>query len=232
MIQRMLAGGVLAGFAAGLLAAALHFWFVQPPLLLGEAYETGALEHFGGASHGESARHAHEPASGADEGAVSRNLLTVLFTGLIYVGYGLFLALGFQLAEAFGRSVPARDGVIWGLAGFAAFQMAPAMGLPPELPGTIAAEFHLRQIWWIATVIGTAAGLALLAFGRAPLWALAGVALVAAPHVAGAPHPEAFFGVAPPELSAEFAARSLGVGLVAWIMLGWLGARLWSRAAG
>ena len=36
MIQRMLAGGLIAGFAAGLFAALLHFVFIQELILLGE----------------------------------------------------------------------------------------------------------------------------------------------------------------------------------------------------
>ena len=47
MTYRMLASGLIAGFAAGLFAALLHFAFTQPLLLLGEQYEMGAMTHFG-----------------------------------------------------------------------------------------------------------------------------------------------------------------------------------------
>jgi len=63
---------------------------------------------------------------------------------------------------------------------------------------------------------------------RFALGALAG-ALLALPHVIGAPHVEGYWGVAPPELGALFAARALGAGLVAWCVMGWLGGHLWSR---
>ena len=49
MIQRMLASALIAGFAAGLLAAVLHFALIQELIFLGEKYETGALVHFAGA---------------------------------------------------------------------------------------------------------------------------------------------------------------------------------------
>lgn len=237
MIQRMLAGGLIAGFAAGLLAALLHFAFIQELILLGEDYETGALVHFAGGGEGgaEAAGldHAEAPAGGDDhgaggEGTLGRNLLTVLFTGLTYAGYGLLLVAAFALAGQFGRNVGATDGLLWGLAGFAAFQLAPAMGLPPELPGSVGADITDRQIWYFGTVIATGLALALLAFGRGFVPALVAGALLAAPHVIGAPHLDAFYGVAPPEVAGEFVARALGVGFVAWAVLGWLAGRMWA----
>jgi predicted cobalt transporter CbtA len=53
--------------------------------------------------------------------------------------------------------------------------------------------------------------------------------LLALPHAVGAPVPEAFSGIAPPELAAGFAARSLGVALAVWAVLGWIAAEVWSR---
>ena len=234
MIQRMLAGGLIAGFAAGLLAALLHFAFIQELILLGEDYETGALVHFAGAGEGaaEAAGHDHAEASAGGEhggdGTLGRNLLTVLFTGLTYAGYGLLLVAAFALSGQFGREVGATDGILWGLAGYAAFQLAPSMGLPPELPGSVGADITDRQIWYFGTVIATGLALALLAFGRGLVPALVAGALLAAPHVIGAPHPDAFYGVAPPEVAGEFVARALGVGFVAWAVLGWLAGRMWA----
>ncbi|WP_347311948.1 CbtA family protein [Defluviimonas sp. SAOS-178_SWC] len=238
MIQRMLAGGLIAGFAAGLLAALLHFAFIQELILLGEEYETGALVHFAGAGtagaevgHDHAAGEAaHDHGDGGAEGSpLGRNVLTVLFTGLTYAGYGLLLIAGFALANQLGQEVGPRDGLLWGIAGYAAFQLAPAMGLPPELPGSVAADITDRQIWYFGTVIATGAALALLAFGRGIVPAVVAGALLAAPHVIGAPHPDGYFGVAPPELAGEFAARALGVGFTAWVVLGWLAGRLWAK---
>ena len=243
MIQRMVTSGVFAGFAVGVLAAILHFGFVQQPLLLGEAYETGAVVHFAdsgsdghavaGHGHGDNE---HGDGQGAhddtgEQGDLQRNALTVLFTALVYVAYGLFLTAAYQVAEALGKPVTARQGVMWGLAGFAAFQLAPAMGLPPELPGTIAADLQLRQVWWLSTVLATAVGLAIMAYGQNLVSAAVGAVFLAAPHIIGAPHPDNFWGVAPPELGAQFASRTLGVGFVVWAALGWLTARLWAAGA-
>jgi len=118
-----------------------------------------------------------------------------------------------------------------GLAGFAVFQLAPAMGLPPGLPGTVSPDIGVRQVWWFGTVLATATGIACLAYGRSLVPAVLGGALLAAPHVIGAPQLDQFYGVAPPEVAAAFSANVLGVGFIAWAVLGWLAGRLWSSSA-
>ncbi len=247
MIQRMLASALFAGVAAGLLAALLHFSFVQSYILLGEAYESGTITHFPGAapqadghdhgasdaataeSHGAEPGHDHGAGGGAD--GLKRNGLTVLFTALVYVGYALILVAGFAVADRFGHRIRPRDGVLWGLAGFAAFQLMPAMGLSPELPGTLAADLSARQVWWLGTALCTLAALGLIGYGRRPLGWVIAVVLLAAPHLIGAPMLEGFSGLAPPEVAATFAARALGVGLVTWVVLGWLSAHFWDGRA-
>ena len=148
--------------------------------------------------------------------------------GLSYVGYALILVAGYGLAEAFGIIVTLREGVLWGIAGFMAFQLAPAMGMAPELPGTMAADLTGRQIWWAGTAICTAAGLGLLGYGKGVAAIGVALLLLAAPHVIGAPELETYSGIAPPELASAFAARSLGAALVVWASMGALAARLWS----
>lgn len=224
MFQKILTSALFAGFAAGLIAAALQLAFVQPVLLHAELYEGGDLVHFGAAT----GTSAHEllAAQGMD---IQRDGLSVLFTALIYVGYGLLLVAGMSMASERGAEISARSGIIWGIAGWVAVQFAPAFGLPPELPGSAAADVGIRQIWWFGTVAATAVALWLIAFGRG--WAMwgVGVILLLAPHVIGAPHPGDFSGPVPPELAGEFASRALGVGLAAWAILGSLAGHFWSR---
>ena len=57
------------------------------------------------------------------------------------------------------------------------------------------------------------------------------VALLAAPHIIGAPVPDGFNGTAPPEVAGAFAARVLGVGLMVWAVLGWVAGFIWARDA-
>ena len=222
MFYRILVSALFAGFLTGLIAALLQLVFVQPVLLHAELYEGGTLNHFGD--------------GGADAAAVAvpgvdleRDGLSVLFTTLTYTGFAFLLAAAMALAEDRGFRITVRQGLVWGVAGFLAFQLAPAFGIPPELPGSAAAEIGPRQVWWFGTVGATAAGLALIAFARG--WMLRGVAalLLLAPHAIGAPHPDEFIGPAPPELAGLFAARALGVGLAAWSLLGLLAAYFWVR---
>ena len=235
----MLTSAIGAGCAAWLLAAVLHFAFVQKYILLAEAYETGAAVHFAGAAptgdqSAAEADHSHDAATPADDhGEVgstpSRNFWTAVFFGLVYVAYAMILVAGFGLARAYGKVVTAREGLIWGVAGFAAFQLAPAMGLAPELPGTLAADLGARQVWWWGTVAATVAGLGLLAYGRGVMPAVLGAVVLATPHAIGAPEVEGFTGVAPPEVASAFAARVLGAALASWALLGWVAGALWAR---
>lgn len=247
MFQRMLACAMFAGVAAALIAAVLHFAFVQKYILLGEQYETGALTHFAAGSSVDDlavvAEAEHDHAAPADGGAIEphehaapqsglqRNALTALFLVLVYVSYALLLVAGFGFVANMGHQVGATQGLLWGLAGFVAFQLAPAIGLAPELPGTIAAELGARQIWWWGTAAATATAFALVAYGPKPWAAIVALILISAPHVIGAPQPEAFFGVAPPEVSAMFAARVLATAMAAWAAMGWIAGRLWARSA-
>lgn len=224
MIQKLLASAVFAGVAAGLVAALLQFAFVVPLLLEGELYESGARVHFVENGTPQSERGA--PGLGDEPG---RHAMTLAFNVVTYTGFALILVALMALAERRGITVTPKQGIIWGLAGFVAVQLAPAIGLPPELPGTPATEVGPRQAWWAATIFMTAAGIALIAFGEGVVAAIAGTALILAPHLVGAPHLDTYWGVAPPELSAEFATVSLGVAAAGWTLLGFLCAWFWTR---
>ncbi len=221
MFQKILTSALFAGFCAGLIAAALQFAFVQPVLLHAELYEGGDLVHFGA-----EAVSANPELPGFEP---MRDGLSILFSALIYVGYGLLLVAAMAMAAERGATITPRTGLIWGVAGFVAFHFAPAVSLPPEVPGVAAADLAARQIWWWGTVAATAAGLALIGLGRgAAAWGAA-VVLILAPHVIGAPHPDSFAGPVPPELAALFASRALGVGLAVWVVLGGLAGYFWER---
>jgi cobalt transporter subunit CbtA len=214
MTKNLFVSAICAGIAAGLLASALQFTFVIPVLLEGELYETGARVHFGTDGSPQSDRGTPPLA-----GDWLRHSMTVAFNIVTYTGYGLLLAAMISFASLKGITTTAKQGLIWGLCGYIAVQLAPAISLPPELPGTIAAEVGQRQLWWISTILASAAGLGLIAFGHSYL-PLAGVVLMTIPHLLGAPHLDTFFGVAPPELAAEFATLSLGAAAAGWVLLG------------
>lgn len=224
MTKNLLTSAVFAGLAAGLIAAALQFVFVIPALLEGELYETGARVHFGTDGIPESDRGA--PGLG---GEWARHSMTVAFNVITYTGYGLLLAAMISFAALKGIATTPKQGLIWGICGFVAVQLAPAIGLPPELPGTPAAEIGPRQFWWIMTILSTAIGLALIAFGKRFV-PLAGVIAILIPQLMGAPHLDTYFGVAPPELSAEFVTLSLGTAAAGWATLGFFVAYFLAKA--
>ncbi|MFT4962636.1 MAG: cobalt transporter subunit CbtA [Paracoccaceae bacterium] len=221
MFTRIVASAVFAGAGAGLIAALLQFVFVQPVLLHAELYESGQLVHFGAA-----------PVSAMQDLGdfeLMRNGLSVLFTMLAYTGYGFVVVAIMSIAADRGAVIDGRTGLLWGLAGFVAAHLAPAFSLPPEVPGVASGDVDVRQVWWFATVAAAAVAMWLVGFGKS--WASWGAAavLLLAPHLIGAPEPHAFIGPVPPEISALFAARALGVGLVAWALLGSACGYFWSK---
>lgn len=221
MAMRLIASALFAGASAGLIAALLQLFAVQPVLLHAELFESGELVQNGSAPVPWIAGFA-----GFDP---VRDGLSVLFSMLIYTAYGFVLMALMAFAEDRGATVNARAGLAWGMAGFIAAHFAPAISLPPEVPGVAAADVAPRQIWWFACVATTALGLWLIAFGRAGWMYLAAIVLIAAPHIVGAPEPEEMTGPAPTEIGALFATRALGVGMVAWIFLGLFAGYFWQR---
>jgi cobalt transporter subunit CbtA len=238
LFQRIFFAAVLAGLAAGLAMSAVQQWRVAPLILAAEVYESAghdaapAHEHDAGTpahDHAEAApAHQHDEDAWAPQDGPERIFYTVLANVLGSIGFAMLLAAVSVLANI---EINARNGVIWGLAGFLCLQLAPAFGLPPELPGMPAADLVARQTWWIATALATGAGI--LAIAKLRNWtgiAIAAV-LILAPHVWGAPQLLAEHASAvPASLATSFAANSLFAGAVFWLiagpLLGWLNERL------
>ena len=206
MTTRFLISALFSGASAGLIIGLLQLVFVQPVLLHAELYETGALVHFGA-----EAVSAHPELPGFD---LMRDGLSVIFTMLTYTGYALILTAAMSFGEERGAQIDGRWGILWGVAGFVAFHLAPGFSLAPEVPGVAAADVMPRQIWWFATVAAAGVALWLLAFGTNWVaWGAAAI-LLAAPHLVGAPQPDSFAGPVPTEIGALFAARAFGVGQI------------------
>lgn len=240
MTTRLFTSALFAGLIAGLIAVLLQFTLVEPLILEGEEYETGNKSHFGGVlvlnealePAGSDAGEAGEPENEEEpQNLLKRYSLAFFADFIVFGGWGLIMVAGFAVADRFGRKVSVKDGLLWGIAGFTAVHMAPGIGLAPELPGTPAAELELRQIWWVTTVIATALALALFAYGRSAVFIAIGVLLLVAPHVIGAPRLAEYAGLAPPELSGEFVARSLAVSMAVWATLGLAAGYFWNRTS-
>jgi cobalt transporter subunit CbtA len=110
--------------------------------------------------------------------------------------------------------------VLWGLAGFAVFTLAPGLGLPPELPAMPAADLGARQVWWVATVLATGIGLWLIAFRGTVALSLVGLALIVVPHIIGAPQPESHESPIPEGLHHQFVVAVTVTNLIFWVALG------------
>lgn len=236
MFRRIMLTALLAGGLAGLTAFGLQAWKVVPLILEAEAYEQSAQAHgHSGIAH-ENAQHdeaAMERAAAEHEQSaeiwapedLERTAYTLLANLLTGIGFAALLVGAIALS---GREVGPREGALWGLAGFAAFTLAPALGLPPELPGMMAADLVSRQGWWSATAAATAAGIALIVFPRRPWMKGSGAVLIALPHIVGAPHGPVG-GTVPPELMAHFAIASVATAGAFWVVLGGLAGGLYRR---
>lgn len=241
MITRVLFTSLVAGFLAGVIVSAVQNFTTTPLILAAEVFEKQAAEAPAmlkpAVLKGEEARlilaHAeHDAAAGAEEewepaDGIERTIYTSTATVGTSVGFAFLLLAGMLFA---GDRIDPKRALMWGAAGFVVTGLAPALGLSPELPGMPAAELLDRQIWWVATAAATAAALWLiLRSSNVALQAL-GVALLVAPHVIGAPHLHG--GEAsrvPAELAARFAATSLTVHALLWVVTALLVGWIWQR---
>lgn len=224
-LRRLFFVALSAGLLAGAVASLGHQWNTVPTILMAETYELPDNASPGHADHAAEA-HDHGAEAWAPADGMERTLYTVLADVLTGVAYALLLGAAISLR---GVIVDWRQGLLWGLAGFAAFTLAPSIGLPPKLPGTPVADLVDRQVWWVGTALLTAGGLSLIAFTQRVPWAVLAVIVIALPHLWGAP-------VAPPEVSPvpdaltqRFVAGATVVSLLFWATLGlttgWLRAR-------
>ncbi|MSP49778.1 MAG: cobalt transporter [Alphaproteobacteria bacterium] len=226
MFRRIVFAAVLGGLVAGGIASAVQAVRAVPLILQAEVYEEAA-EAAKPHDPAASADHQHEADAWVPDDGWERTSFTVLFNVLAGIGFGLLIAAGMALSGRGGWKV----GLGWGLAGYASFVLAPALGLPPELPGTESAPLIARQLWWVATAGATAAGLALILIRRGALAIALGLALLVLPHAVGAPQPAEHGGAAPVALAREFILIVLITGLIFWIALGAFTGAIYRRLA-
>ena len=221
MLVRVLLAAILAGVAAGVFATGAQALRVTPLILEAETYENAG-------SHGHHhdsavADHHHDGAVAEDGGewapadGFERRFYTLMANIVVAVGFALVVTAAVLVT---GQGISLATGLVWGLAGFVVFVLAPNFGLPPELPGMVAAPLGERQAWWLASVIATSGALAIFAFRRQPAWIVAGVLLLVAPHVYGAPQPASHETLVPVHLAVEFAVASIATAFAFWLFLG------------
>jgi cobalt transporter subunit CbtA len=208
--RSLIVTALLAGSVAGLVLFAVQHVTIVPLIEQAEVFEDAAL--------------AHAAAGHADEGwqpdpGLQRIGLTAVSTMLSGIGFASILLAA---ATLHGDRLNVRRGVLWGLAGFACFVLAPAVGLPPKPPAAAVGDLAARQLWWLGTVAATALGLWLI--GRfPPTWRarVLGLIVILLPHVIGAPRPVGE-DIVPPALIRDFAVLSVATNLLFWLVLGLL----------
>jgi cobalt transporter subunit CbtA len=221
MIGRVILAALLAGVAAGFFMGAIQHFRLTPLILEAEVFENAGGGHGHEAAPAQSTiaeqSAAEEPEEWGPQDGWQRTLYTTAASMLAGAGFAAVLA---GISLLLGIPITPRNGLLWGLAGFVSVNLAPAAGLSPELPGMPAADLMARQIWWIGTIIATGAGIYLIAIKR-QAWAIAaGVALIIAPHIIGAPQPPTHESGVPAGLAAEFAANSIAAAAAFWCLIG------------
>jgi len=211
----------LAGLIVGIVISIAQFFGTVPLIQQSEVYERKAAAAPAAHSHASPANDqdkAHHPESEWEpEEGFQRNAFTVGANILTAIGFALLLTGVYAIR---GRHVTWREGLLWGLAGFVVFTAAPGLGLPPELPGMPVADLTARQTWWIATAAATAGGLGLLALIPAAWSAVLGLALIALPHLIGAPLAPESHSAVPAALSHRFIVVVTLTSLLFWALLG------------
>jgi cobalt transporter subunit CbtA len=207
-----------SGALAGLVLFAIQYLTVVPLIKAAETYEAARHEKHSSASQEDEG---WQPAEGWE-----RTSFTALTTVLTGIGFAAMLLGVMALA---GKTINIRHGALWGLAAFACFSLAPAVGLPPQPPGVAVADLHQRQLWWAGTVIATAVGIWLVA-GQRRSWLLraCGAVCLLLPHLIGAPVATGLNSV-PAELVRRFTIASVATSGIFWLLVGTLGGLIYGR---
>lgn len=210
MIARVLLAVILSGIAAGLVMGLIQHERLTPLILQAETYEHLA--------HGHNAEpHQHSEALWSPSEGMERTVYTTLSSVLAATGFAFVLA---GLSIVGNRSITFANGLLWGLCGFFAVAFAPALGLPPQLPGMAEAALSQRQVWWVGTILATALGLWILTSGKTLTTIIPALLLIFVPHMLWTPKTSTEASAVPASLAAQFATASLGANLIMWCVIG------------
>lgn len=225
---------LLVGALSGLVLTVAQTWQVVPIIHSAEVFEDEVASVPAIESAGQlQAAHSHTDTADvwAPGNGFERSAFTLLSNVLTAIGFAIVIMVAMVATMNLGRNQSRRfnwrHGLLWGAAGYTVFWLAPAFGLPPEIPLAATADLEARQIWWVFAVVSTAAGLTGLAFGKSP-WRWAAPLLLVVPHLVGAPHaPGAMFAEQSPaaavqleQLAQQFIGATAIANLCFWIVLG------------
>lgn len=222
IFRRIIYTALFVGLLSGLVLSAAQMATVNPIIFAAESYESEGVVV--GHDHGS---HDHGDSWAPEDGA-ERTAYTVFANVSAGIGFAaILLALMSQLQLSGVTQLSLSKGLLWGIAGFVAVFVAPAIGLPPEIPGIQAAAIEKRQLWWILAVVAVAAGLLILSFAPFKYKALGLISLVI-PYVVSIPHhqgptfahPDPSVVEALTRLHEQFLLSSAISNLLFWLALG------------
>ena len=238
MIRKLFSSAILAGLVAGLLISAVYQFTTVPLILHAESFEDLKGQKKATLGYPEKSLHPADkyaiikasiiPVHGSEnrspneawapQDGLERIFYTTVTAILTGIGFALLLISGMIMR---GEKIDTRRGLLGVAGGFIAFDLAPSLGLPPELPGMVASDILARQSWWITAAVASIVGLWGLVFGEKIHYKILAVIIAITPHLFGAPHPEVLStnGV-PPELAAQFVTVSMAVGGLFWALIG------------
>ncbi len=244
MLTRVFIAAILAGLVGGIAFATLQHFRTTPLIITAEAFEnqaehshdenttkTKAPPEHGEAGHNHATDHEEpketttqseskpEPKANPEpwgpENGFERTFYTIVANIAVAIGFAFLLSAASLLTNI---PITPRNGALWGLVGFAVFSLSPAAGLHPELPGMQAADLFQRQIWWTACIAAGVIGVALIALKNTAPYIILGIAIIATPHLIGAPLPTDHDTQVPAHLVQSFVVNSLFVNAITWIV--------------
>ncbi len=157
---------------SGVLYSLYQAFFITPIIIGSELYEM--IEP-----------NMHRALPWSPEDGIERHSWSFAANFLVCFAYAIILLSVMSMTN----TMNTLQGLFWGGAAFFSIFAAPALGLPPEIPGMEAAQLENRQIWWIFTVTITAFSFWLISY-RGYVLKIVGMVLLAMPHLLGAPAPK------------------------------------------
>jgi len=191
LIRKLVLAALFVGILSGVLLSLLQSLQVNTIILQAEQFEIGSgmdaeTETLQTPHDHAAEQHHHDALAWQPSDGGERIFYTLISNIFAATGFSLLLM---SLMSMTNNSITWLKGGAWGLAGFVTFFLAPSIGLPPEIPGTVSAALFDRQLWWMWAVMGTGGGIAVLVFAPGKIKVL-GLFLVIAPQIVGVPATE------------------------------------------
>lgn len=229
--KRIFAAAALAGIISGSLLTGIQQIQIYPIIQQAEVFEQVASTQTTNShvhAHNQSQDNASHEAHAEDwqpQNGYERTFFTALANITLAIGFGLILAAIFILSEGLFNQVNHKTsdwkvGLLWGLAGYIVFFVAPSLSLPPELPGTESAPLNNRQFQWLLIVSLTASGLLLLILANKSIYRILGLILLISPHLNGVSQLHQHVSLAMTDLSNYFFQATLLANALFWLCLG------------